>query len=85
MFDTIKEDAIFVIPSTIIWLLSIGITIWDFATKKEMLYHLNTVSIVGIFLRASNDAFVSLLSVVGIVGVCLWCGGWDSNPRIPEE
>ncbi len=50
MFKTTKEDIVFVIASTIIWLGSIGVTIWDFITNKGMAYRFNTVNIAGMLL-----------------------------------
>lgn len=49
MFKTLREDWVFVIPTTVIWLISIGVSLLEYSARG-LSYCLNAVSIAGIIL-----------------------------------
>jgi len=50
MFRTIKEDWFFIIPTTVLWVLSIGVSTWDYTIKHGMTYRFNSMNLFGLLL-----------------------------------
>ena len=50
MFQTTRADLRFVISATLVFVLGLAVTIWDFWRIQGMIYHMGAVNVVGLIL-----------------------------------